>query len=251
MSTSLLGVTITTKTPQQALAECEAFLASTRNHTIFTPNPEILVKAHRDVYFAQVLNSASLSVCDGKGIEFFAREKVWRFPGVDLMKQLCGLAEKEGKSIFLLGSASAETAQKTAVVLQNQFPHLKIAGFDQGPHLHEKITLVVDSLNNETLVQKINDAKPDILFVAFGMGKQEKWIYENVSKLPSVKIAMGVGGSFDYIAGVVPRAPRFMRQLGLEWLYRLVAEPWRFKRIWTAVVVFPILAIKQRLCTKK
>ena len=84
------------------------------------------------------------------------------------------------------------------------------------------------------------------MFVAFGMGKQEKWIYENLSKMPSVKIAMGVGGSFDFISGKVKRAPLFLLRLGLEWMYRLVQEPRRFKRILNATVKFTYLVLKSK-----
>jgi len=90
----------------------------------------------------------------------------------------------------------------------------------------------------------INRRQPDILFVALGHGRQEKWIARNLSKLSSVKLAMGVGGSFDYISGQVKRAPKFMRKLGLEWLYRLIKEPWRLPRILVAVIKFSWLVIK-------
>jgi N-acetylglucosaminyldiphosphoundecaprenol N-acetyl-beta-D-mannosaminyltransferase len=91
---------------------------------------------------------------------------------------------------------------------------------------------------------------PDVLFVAFGMGKQEKWINENLRKLPSVKIVMGVGGAFDYISGVISRAPLFLRRIGLEWLYRLARQPSRIKRIFNATVVFAYFLIKNKI-TKK
>ena len=89
--------------------------------------------------------------------------------------------------------------------------------------------------------------KPDILFVAFGHGKQEKWINEYLRDLPSVKIAMGVGGAFDYLSGQTSRAPLWMRKIGLEWLYRLIREPKRLKRIWRAVIIFPIYFVKSAL----
>ena len=93
---------------------------------------------------------------------------------------------------------------------------------------------------------KINKARPDYLFVGLGAPKQEKWIYHNLPKMPSVKLAMGVGGAFDYISGRVKRAPRFMRSLGLEWLYRLIRQPWRFPRIVTAVLKFGWRILKMK-----
>lgn len=99
---------------------------------------------------------------------------------------------------------------------------------------------------DDSTIQQINQSNPEILFVAFGMGKQEKWIYENLAKMPNIKIAMGVGGSFDFISGHIKRAPLFMRRLGLEWLYRLIQEPQRFKRIFNATVKFTYLVLKSK-----
>ena len=171
-----------------------------------------------------------------------------KIPGVDLMLDICELAEKENKSIYLLGSGSDEVVKKTADVLQEKLPLLNIVGYNSGPKLQVIPTghppsgisykLQVDKDKNEDTIYDIIIKAPDILFVAFGHGKQEKWIYENLVDLPSVKIAMGVGGSFDFISGKTKRAPVWMRKVGLEWLYRLVREPKRLFRIWKAVVVF-------------
>ena len=106
--------------------------------------------------------------------------------------------------------------------------------------------LKIEQVENNKILEKINQANPDIIFVAFGMGKQEKWIVENLPKIPSVKIAMGVGGSFDYLSGVIPRAPLFLRQIGLEWLYRLIRQPQRFWRIFNATFRFIYFFIKYK-----
>ena len=104
---------------------------------------------------------------------------------------------------------------------------------------------------DEKTIEIINKAKPNILFVAYGnpASKQEKWIARNLSRLPSVKVAMGVGGSFDFLSGQIKRAPKRMQKIGLEWLYRLVRQPKRFKRIWNAVIVFSLLILKEKLIT--
>ena len=96
-------------------------------------------------------------------------------------------------------------------------------------------------------MEKIREEAPDILLIALGHGKQEKWIAAHLPELPSVKVAMGVGGAFDFIAGRVLRAPRILRRLGLEWLWRLILQPSRLPRIWRAVIKFPILVLRAKL----
>ncbi len=159
-----------------------------------------------------------------------------RITGVDFMMDLCALAEKENKSIYLLGSGSDEVVKKTAQVLQDKFPMLKIAGHDKGLSITKHGTWNMEQ--NEDLLYDIITKAPDILFVAFGHGKQEKWIAENLRDLPSVKIAIGVGGAFDFISGKVKRAPKWMRKIGLEWLWRLILQPCRVGRILKATFVF-------------
>lgn len=130
-----------------------------------------------------------------------------------------------------------------------QFPNLNIVGFSRGPKILEitdppkqnESGLDINVEENKKTIETINQAHPTILFVAFGMGKQEKWIFENLKKMPSVKIAMGIGGAFDYISEKVKRAPLLARKLGLEWLYRLIKEPKRIVRIWNATVGFLLL----------
>ena len=283
----ILGVKVDEVNKEQAMQKVVGFLSGGQ-HTIFTPNPEFVVKAQKDEYFKKVLNSGDLNLCDGMGLELAIRisplprwseegvaealtaidgkpplpllgkEGIKRIPGVDFMLDICNLAAEKDKTVYLLGSGSDEVVKKTAENLQTQFPNLKIVGYDKGPELRETChsrksgNPVDDCLdshlhgNDSEDIDKINAAQPDILFVAFGMGKQEKWIYENLSKMPGVKIAMGVGGSFDYISGKIKRAPLFLRRLGLEWMYRLVREPQRFKRIFNATVKFTYLVLKSK-----
>lgn len=257
-----LGIKISEVSKEQARQKVAEFLSGGQ-HTIFTPNPEMVVQAQKDSYFCEVLNAGDLNLCDGKGLQIFTGIK--RIPGVDFMLEICQLAAERGSSVYLLGSGSDEVVKKTAEELQKQFSGLKIAGYDKGPVISENFNChsrqsgnpadnCLDSHldgNDSAVIEKINQAKPDILFVAFGSPKQEKWIYENLSKMPSVKIAMGVGGSFDFISGKVKRAPLFLRRLGLEWMYRLIQEPRRFGRIFNATVKFCYLVIKNHIYEKK
>ena len=242
---NILGIRIDNLSKTEVLKKVSDFFVNGKQNKIFTPNPEMVVDAQKDEYFKIVLNSGDLNVCDGFGLSFVSGAK--RYPGVELMLDICALAEKENKSIFLLGSGSEEVIKKTADELKNKYPNLNICGFNKGVEINKLRNFEIDYNNeeNDEIVQQIIMSAPNILFVAFSHGKQEKWIYENLKDLPSVKIAMGVGGSFDYISGKVKRAPLFLRQIGLEWLYRLIREPRRLKRIWKATAIFLYYAIKK------
>jgi N-acetylglucosaminyldiphosphoundecaprenol N-acetyl-beta-D-mannosaminyltransferase len=256
----ILGVKFNSVHKKNAIDLLEQFLYSSTGHTVFTPNPEFLVKAHHDPYFKKVLNSSDLNICDGAGTQIASRGKLQRITGVDFMMDLCALAERDKKSVYIIGALyipkkmkeSTVVIEKTQQILKNIFPHLKIVGWHPGPKIIERKdgSLDLPISDNQKILDDIQQKKPDILLVAFGMGKQEKWIYENLDKLPSVRIAMGVGGSFDFISGCIPRAPKWMRKVGFEWLFRFVQEPKRFLRIWNAVVVFPLLIFKEDLKKK-
>lgn len=220
-----LGVKIDGLNLPQSLQKAGEFLNSAGQYKIFTPNPEMIVKAQKDEYFKKVLNEGDLNLCDGFGLSLFSGAP--RVTGVDFMLELCRLAVEQGKSVYLLGTGKDEVVKKTADELIKKFNNLKIAGYDKGPVIDE-----AKILSPNFIIQA------DILFVAFGMGKQEKWIAENLPKMPGVKIAVGVGGAFDYLSGVVPRAPGFMRAIGLEWMYRLIKQPARLPRIFNATVKF-------------
>lgn len=242
---NILGVRIDTLKKAEALLKVAEFLHGFEQKMIFTPNPEMLVDAQKDSYFKEILNAGDLNICDGFGIALFAKEKVTRISGSDFMLDICALAEKENKSVYLLGSGFDSVVKKCREKLLEKFPDLKIVGVHKGPDIVGQDA----KMNQDQIDEIVHDiilSSPDILFVAFGHGKQEKWIYEFLPELPSIKIAMGVGGTFDFISGKIRRAPRILRSLGLEWLYRLVHEPRRIKRIYKAVVVFPFLLLKNK-----
>jgi len=235
MKLDILGVKIDNFSLIEVLNKILGFLSSTGQHQIATVNPEFIMAAQRDDEFRNILNKCDLNVADGFGIALAARrlgqKLIQRVTGVDLMWEIIKIAEQTGKSVFLLG-AKKGVAERTAYKIQERYPGITITGAESGFrswHRH---------FSDEKLVEIVNRRQPDILFVAFGQVKQEKWIYHNLPKVPSVKLAMGVGGAFDYISGRVKRAPKWMRSIGLEWLYRLIRQPWRLPRILTAVVKF-------------
>lgn len=232
----ILGIRIDEYTPDEALSRAKEFLAQNEPKMIFTPNPEMVVHAQKDAYFKEILNKSNLNLCDGKGIELVSSKKLHRIPGVDFMLSLCELAAKEKKSVYLLGSGQDKVIRQTKENLIKNFPNLQIVGFHRGPTI--SLGGEVDEEENEPILEDIILMAPDILFVAFGHGKQEKWLYEFLPQLPSVKIGMGVGGAFDFISGSVKRAPKSMQKWGLEWVWRFFRQPSRFFRIWNATGKF-------------
>jgi len=214
--TNILGVKISTLTYSDTLELIFKWLSEKGVFkTIVTPNPEFLVRAQKDMEFKRILNSADLAIPDGSKLIWASKGKVLeRVSGTDLMISLCGVCVKSGFTVGLIGGGE-EIAEKTAECLLKKFPKLKIG----------IATANCDWPRNDTV-------RVDVLFVALGMVKQERWIYNNREKLKDsgVRLAMGVGGAFDYISGAVPRAPKFMRDAGLEWLFRLLVQPWRLKR---------------------
>lgn len=239
----VLGVRVDEVNETKAIERARGFLSAAGQYTVFTPNPEMLAAAQSDEYFRRVLNAGSLNLCDGRGIEMISRGMLKCLPGIDFMLKFCELAEEEGVSVYILGSGDYSVAQKAGGALRAKFPTLTVAGVDPGSKIElekraDGVYLRYDATENETLIAKINAARPGILFVGFGHGKQEKWIAENLRRIQSVKIAMGVGGAIDILGGKLKRAPCWMRRLWLEWLWRLLQEPRRVKRIWNATVKF-------------
>ncbi|PIR04118.1 MAG: hypothetical protein COV59_02955 [Candidatus Magasanikbacteria bacterium CG11_big_fil_rev_8_21_14_0_20_39_34] len=241
MRRDVLGVHIDSVTIEEALNRAQGFLEGNSGNTIFTPNPEMLVEAQNNPVFREILNTASLNLCDGVGIQLLLGGKIKRIPGVDFVYKLCALAEKRGDSLYLLGTGSNSILEKTVEELTKKFPNLHIVGYHRGVDITLKNGFhILDEKENDKLIDNIISVAPKILLVAFGHSKQEQWIYTFLSELPSVRIAVGVGGSFDYISGEVSRAPKILRVIGLEWLYRLLLQPKkRFKRIINAVIIFP------------
>ncbi|HBT49596.1 MAG: Teichoic acid biosynthesis protein [Caldanaerobacter subterraneus] len=220
----IFGVPIHRVTMIEAVEILKGYLKEDRIHIVATPNAEIIMMAQKDEEYKKILNETDLNVPDGSGVVFaskvFNKPLKERVAGFDLMMEFVKWASHKDVSIYLLG-AKPEVVEKAQSNLKNLYPSLKIVGFHHG-YFNEK--------EEENIIEDINKRAAQVLFVALGAPKQEKWIYKNKEKL-KVKIAMGVGGSFDVIAGKAKRAPEIYRKLGLEWLYRLIQEPWRYKRM--------------------
>ncbi len=223
-SVRILGVRIDDITMDEALARMEAMVSEGKAHQVVTVNPEFVIRAQRDPAFHTVLEEADLALPDGFGLLWAARllgcPLRERVAGSDTVPKIAQLAAHKGYRLFLLGAAPG-VAARAAEVLVNQNPGLQIAGtFAGSPH---------PDLDDE-LVTRVRSNRPHFLFVAYGAPHQDFWIHRNLHRL-GVPVCMGVGGTLDFIAGVTPRAPRWMRERGLEWLYRLVRQPWRWRRM--------------------
>lgn len=206
---------------------------------IVTANSEILYQTTQSYALHQILLEAKLVTADGMGVVWASRifndPLPERVAGYDLLLALCARMAKQKHSIFLLG-AQPGVAQKAAEVLQQRFPGLQIAGIQHGYYSPE---------DEAKLIAQINAIQPDVLFVALGAPRAEFWIKQHIAEL-QVSIAMGVGGSFDVLAGKVKRAPIIWQKAGLEWAYRLVKEPKRAARM-TSLPKFGLLIIKKKI----
>lgn len=211
MKKEVLGIKIDDVSIDQAVEVVVNWLKKGGKHYIVTPNPEIIVVAQEDQQLKNILNNADLAIPDGVGLKLFT-DIVCNTPGIDLMEELIGQAANYGFTIGLLGGKDG-VADQAAKCLRQKYLKLKV--------------IFAESELKSPKTPKL--PKCDLLFVALGAPKQEKWIANNLPKIP-VKVAMAVGGSLDYLSGKVPRAPKFIRKLGLEWLFRLVIQPWRIKR---------------------
>lgn len=204
---------------------------------VITANPEFVMLAHRDPEVAALAREADIVIADGTGVVVGSRvlgDALRRVPGRLLVGSLVPALAARGESLFLLGAAPG-VAELAAEVLRQRSPSLRIAGCYAGTAEDDAGT-----------VARVNTARPDALLVAYGMPKQERWVARNLAAVPSVKLAIGVGGVFDQLAGVQKVAPALVHRVGLEWLWRLAREPsrWRRQRV---LPLFAALVIRKRL----
>ena len=267
----ILQASVDAVTQKEALENIRLFLSSSDGHQIVTLNSELVVACEEDAQFRSVVEAADLIVADGMGVvcassflkkkrnspffdmanlvlmpfyEIFSPEKIKdvlpeKISGIDLIHAICTSDFIHDKKIYLLG-AEEGIARRAGEALKVRYSQLKIVGAESG------IRKVFSRKDNDELIAKVNASSPDILFVALGAPRQEKWIYDNLPKLSCVKVAMGVGGSFDIIAGKISRAPKIFQMHGMEWLWRLLQEPKRVRRIYNATFKLAWLIFRER-----
>lgn len=271
----VLGVKINPISRKEFRKKILYFLKDGNQHYIVTVNAEFLLESQKDKKFKRILNSSDIALPDGNGVilaDYFLnlpveipktfplkKQRVYRkrkirnqmlfslvlnlfYPkalkktikerlsGSDVILDICEVISENDFSLYLLGGSS-ETSVGSKFALEKMFPNLIISGIKGGFNK--------EAISPEVLVDSVNKAQPDVLFVALGHPHQEKWIYQNLDKLPSVKLAIGIGGSLDFLSGKRKRAPRFLQNVNLEWLFRFVQEPQRWGRIKNAVIDFP------------
>ncbi|MDO8461168.1 MAG: WecB/TagA/CpsF family glycosyltransferase [bacterium] len=274
----ILGVGITDETQDNILEYIlQGLKKPGEKYYVVTPNPEIITYTFKHPEFKKILNNARLALADGIGViwagKILGKKFSEKVTGTDLLEKLCSSVAGQPITVGFLGGRG-KIAEKTAECLVKKYPGLKVvfaaaewpgaevalAGPANGAVLGNENFLVPHSqtarhansenfvpsprLNNLT-IEQFNNRTIDLLFVAYGFPKQEEWMSANLSKIP-VKVAIGVGGAFDYISGSVPRAPVFIRTMGFEWLFRLLVQPWRIKRQ-LALLEFVWLVLKEKL----
>ena len=237
----VLGIKVDNVTMDEALERVRDFFKVGRRAYVVTPNSEMIVAAHKDKEFTQILNGADMAVPDTVGLVWASR--IWGTPlkervaGTDLFLRLCEeVARRGGRVFFLEGPEGLRSGAIAAENLKKRYPKLTVAGTAVAAYADEKeATAAIKSASRGREI--------DFLFVAYGHGRQEQWIARNLPKI-SVKVAVGIGGALDFAAGAQRRAPTLIRRLGFEWLYRLVKQPWRIKRQLT-LLPFIFLTFKE------
>ncbi|MGE4215113.1 MAG: WecB/TagA/CpsF family glycosyltransferase [Anaerotignaceae bacterium] len=231
--TEILGVPFDVLTMEGAVEKAVHFFEDGGRHIICTPNPEIVMEAQSDEQLMNILKAADLVVPDGVGIVWASKHSSVkiseRVAGYDLCQHIMKRMAKTGKSVYFFGGAPG-VAAAAAKRMCKEYPGLKVLGTRNG---------FFNSKDEKEIIAEIKLLKPDLLLVGIGAPRQEKWIYENL-RFTGAKVAIGVGGSFDVMAGNLKRAPKIYQKLGLEWFHRLVSQPTRFKRM----MRLPIFVIK-------
>jgi len=224
----ILGINIFSQNKKNTLEKIKKYLKKPEKFChIVSLNPENLVIALENEEFKKIVETAQIQIVDGVGIILTARllkiDVGERYPGVDLVKDLLGLSSKMRLSVFFLGGRN-NLANRLADCYQKKYKKAKFFGLEgildiKKPKKEEE----------EKIFSIISDFKPHLVFVAFGSPYQELWIARHKKEFKSC-VVMGVGGALDFLAGKVPRAPVFIRKVGLEWFFRLLIQPWRLRR---------------------
>ncbi len=233
----ILKVKINNLSRKEILKKIESFLDSEKFHQITTTNAEFILKAQKDGEFRKIINESDLSVADTISIWYaFIRHFNFlkcRIAGIDLMQEILKIAEKKNILIFLVARKDGLSSwRETRDAILKQFPDLGIEGTDVNEDLSEQWVMTHCSKNKKWIV-----------FCNFGAPEQDKFIHSLRQFKGRICLGVGVGGSFDFLTGKVQRAPKWMRVLGLEWIYRFFQQPNRWQRIFNAVIIFPIRVI--------
>jgi len=259
---SILGIPLNAVTRKEAARIFVSFCNGEKQVFTATPNAEIILEAQENKELKKYLQACELNLADsvsllwasmvfakkwskiraiGELLLLPVRKHFWteilpeRVCGSDVFYDICAEAERKNKSVFLMGGLG-EVPEKAKNIIQKKFPKLQLLGGISGSPFKK---------DDEEIVEIVNKETPDILFLAYGCPLQELWILRNLKKCKSVKVACGIGGTFDFVTGNIKRAPKAFQFLGLEWLWRLVLQPSRWKRIFRALFVFPYMVLRK------
>ncbi len=233
----ILEVKIDNLTRPEIIEKINIFLTEGGFHQVATVNPEFILMAQKDEGFKNILNQCDLNVADGTGIKFafwrFGKKLKTRFAGADLMMEILRLANEKKLSVFLAANdAGLSKWEETRDAIVKIYPEIKING---------------ENLNKKSADYPAINKQRTVVFCNFGAPFQEKFLHSlKAGDCGKIKLAMGVGGSFDFLTGKLRRAPVWMRKIGMEWLFRLIQQPSRFRRIFKAVAVFPVKIILKK-----
>lgn len=246
---NILGIRLDSTTKLKVLEFICLRLETRERFFIVTPNPEITLMAKDDWLLRKAIVKSDLSIPDGVGLKFAYKflfnENLNIIKGRELFLDIVKLADEKSLKVYFVGGFKNET-EKAKLELIKTYKNIQIQVSsapnygNNGQPLTEE-----DRKLHKNLISKIKMYGPDLIFVGLGAPKQEKWIFRNFFRLDVVG-AMAVGGTFNYIGKTFPLPPKFIEKLGLEWLWRLIIEPRRFKRIYNAVVVFPFVIFKSK-----
>ena len=236
--TTVLGVPFDAVTMDEAVASIKQFLRQEHAHMVFTPNPEIVMEAQKDEELLRILCGADLVVPDGVGVVWASRYSEVRLrervAGYDLTQNLFRELAETDETVYFFGGAPG-IADTAANMMMKRYEGLNIVGVHDG---------FFDKEQEGHILADIRAKAPSLLLVGLGAPRQEKWIYEHLTEM-NTKVAIGVGGSFDVMAGNIKRAPRVFQKLGLEWFYRLITQPTRWRRM-MRLPRFVIVVLKNR-----
>lgn len=244
------GIPVSAGTPVELALYLKRRLSPRRPFFIATPNPEMMLASRRDRLLKKVLAQLTFNIPDGAGLAWaLGRTQpgraIKRIPGVEFMETLLAVLPA-GQRVLLLGGRRASVTSAAARLSRTFRQHIFSALPGEIPAFW-RLKPAAQNLRHfragGQLKRLILKERPTVIFAGLGSPLQEKWLAANRRAWPSSRLLMGVGGAFDIISGLKPRAPRFLRRLGLEWLWRLAQEPKRLRRIFRAVVVFPLLVL--------
>lgn len=237
MPLNILGVKIDQYGREEVLEKIISFLSSDQKRYIATPNPEILIEAQKDEEFFYILNRSDLSLPDGIGLKiasWFLGENLKVTKGADLLPEIVKISyDRKIKISFILWQNGLTKNALLSNYLNTRYPNLNFQ------------IIETDRDHDNFNIKELEQFQPDIMVVALGAPYQEKFIYHTQQKIVNLKLSIGIGGAIDFLTGEIKRAPKFLRNIGLEWLWRLFKQPWRWKRIYNAIFVFLCVFFKQ------